>query len=116
MAKSTYDMYLLEDSEQPVRLTIFIGQNQQCTTRVLLDEEEIKIVDESFQLELGTNQSLVEKELRIRSVLTDVQTDFDLVSQTVVLSGGEQKKTWAMEQDSKDGESYIFTTVIGFYI
>lgn len=115
MAKSTYDMYLLEDSDQPVKLTVLIGQNQQCTSRVLLDDVEIKVADESFQMELGTNKSLMEKELRIRSVLTDVQTDFDIVSQIVRLSGGEKKKVWTMEQDSENGESYIFTTVIGFY-
>ncbi|WP_420581247.1 hypothetical protein [Reichenbachiella sp.] len=115
MAKSIYDYYLLDKNESPVKLTVFIGQNQQCTSRVTIDDVEVKTVHESFQLELGSNQDLIGKELRIRSLLTDIQTDFDLVSQQVVLRGGEEKKSWALEQDSDDGETYVFTTVIGFY-
>lgn len=114
MAKSVYDVYLLDKNDDQVKLTVFIGQNQQCTSHVKIDDEE-HIMDESFQLNLGTNQELIGKELRITSSLTDIQTDFDMVSQQVILKGGEEKKSWALEQDSEDGQTYTFTTVIGFY-
>ena len=116
MAKVVYDIYELGSSDDQVKLTVIIGHSQSATTKVKLDGNEIHQAEDSFSINLGKNNNLINRDLRIVTAVTDIQETFDVVSQTISLNGGKELKSWVLSESSVDGETYLFTTSIGFYI
>lgn len=115
MRNVVYDLYQVHNSDDPVFLTLTVGHAQDGSTEVKLDGQQVGDTQvNSFRMELGTNKDLVNKELKITSLVTDVQKEIDVVSITVVLSGGAEIASWVMVQQSEDYESYPFRCAIGF--
>ena len=116
MAKVVYDIYQLKPTEEEVKLTVIIGHSQTASTIVKLDGNEIQSAEDNFTLSIGKNKDLENRDLKIISMLTDIQESFDVVSQTISLNGGKEFKTWVLSEPSQDGETYLFTTTIGFFL
>lgn len=115
LRKVVYDLYQVNNSDDPVFLTLTVGHAQDGSTELKLDGQQFGETQvNSSRIELGKNKDLVNKELKITSLVTDVQTEIDVVSITVVLSGGVEIATWVMVQESEDYESYPFRCTIGF--
>lgn len=114
MRTVVYDLYQVHNSDDPVFLTLTVGHAQDGSTEVKLDGQQVGDIQvNSFRMELGKNKDLVNKELKITSLVTDVQQNIDVVSMTVVLSGGVEIATWVMVQASEDNKSYPFRCTIG---
>jgi len=109
-----YDLYQLRDSDEPVFLSITIGYAQDGNSAVKLDGESLaedKV--NSFRMEIGKNNELHGKELKITSLITDVQEEIDKVSITILVSGGVEAASWVMIKDSEDHQTYPFRATIG---
>lgn len=116
MATVVYDIYELNASGEQVKLTVIIGHSQSASTTVKIDGNLIHQAEDSFSINLGKNKDLINRDLRIVSMLTDIQETFDVVSQTISLNGGKELKSWVLSEQSQDGETYMFTTSIGFFL
>ena len=111
-----FDIYRLRESDDIVKLTLTIGFGQEGSTTVKLNNKIVGTFDESFSLDLGSNNKLHTKELRITCLVQDVQPDRDIVSAHAVLTGGAQLKDWTLlEEPTKDNETYPLRFTIGLF-
>jgi hypothetical protein len=116
MPNTIYDFYQLNDTDQPVYLEVTIGYAQSGTTTACLRKGDVCVAKtDSFYLTVGTNKELQREELRIESLVTDVQKDFNVCSATYILSGGSETKSWVLHQQSEDHKTYPFLAVFGLF-
>lgn len=120
------DTYEVNDSNNPVSLTVKIGFRQTSLSTVFINEVQIKprfdqrSIDGKFVGEfstpLDTNINLQKKDLHLSVLVFDIDKDDDKTSVTIILNGGVKDKTWRLGPIMVDtGGVVLYTADIGFF-
>lgn len=117
MSKTTIvDFYQVDQSDQPVVLNVIIGYAQNAVTTVKINSLNMGDYERSFNLVLGNNKELVNKELFCFTTVHDINPDTNKTSVSVTLTGGVQPYEGNMDVSvSSNGGIASYTIHIGFF-
>lgn len=115
--RSIVDFYEVDSSNRKVTLTVKIGYRQNALSTVRINEKQVNSdFVRSFKIDLGTNQELIDKELKMTTVVHDISEDTNTTSVKVILTGGVGDFEDLMKKTvSSHGDMVTYTVNIGFF-
>jgi hypothetical protein len=98
---SQYKLYFLQQSTNPVSLTVTIGNACKGSSTVKLDEIELNgPYHDSFSIVLGPNDLLINKTLEVDSLITKLIKGNNKSSVNITLEGGVETKEYPLSENS----------------
>lgn len=108
------DIYRIKGDGSDISLTVTIGYQQSGNLKIYIENRLHYEGRGSTQLNLGSDQDLNMKDLKIEGYIQDIQTTFDHVSMTMILTGGIEIMSWTVGSKSEDGKVYYLKIGITF--
>jgi hypothetical protein len=116
------DFYQLNNSDQPIKLSITIGNGQNAISKLLLNNQVVQGPEtdgsflRGFEKKLGTNEELTGKKLQITTLILNNGEDINQTYLIVSLNGGLTQYSHKLEHKSSEmGVAVKYTVSIKFY-
>jgi len=109
--------YNVTNSDQPVKLAVTIGNNQNAISKLLLNDQVVTGSGRdggfvrSFEKILGTNIELTGKKLQITTLVVNNGKDINRTCLFVSLTGGVNQYAQEMEHNSSEKGGVVKYTV-----
>lgn len=119
------DFYEVNDTDDPIILKVTVSFRQNAVTSVRVnevpvlpppDEGEGESFVRSFTTQLGTNRTMNDKELVMKTIVHDINEEDNRTGLIIHLSGGVKEGDWQQGPITvEDGAIILYSSEIGFF-
>lgn len=110
--------YVVNNTNQFITLTLIIGGPEQTATSLIAIDDDIRLPDHAgdlFDYQLGHNNDLQGKKLKITTTITDTADDHNHTELIIRLKGGVLFREYPLSKEVEVDGSATYYAEISFY-